>query len=225
MSNTKYNFDLNKNLYLKDPMATAVGREIITAGAPLFLQEGLESVTLKKLAQKANTTEATVYKYFKNKHRLLQYYFQLYWTWLEQQIKVFTAISERPQDRVLGAVKVICKMPDVAADPGFVEKDTLRELVIAEGSKAYMHVQVDEDNEKKLFAPYKSLAKYLGDMIAEWNPDYPFPVALATTVLEMSHSLRYYMHHLPSLTDFSETKDHDKIVEYINSLITKTLSN
>ena len=33
----------------------------------------VEEFTFRKLAQKINTTEASVYRYFENKHRLLIY--------------------------------------------------------------------------------------------------------------------------------------------------------
>lgn len=220
---SKYSFTLNNNLYLKDPLATAIGRDIVAAGVPLFLETGLEHFTLKKLAQKAGTTEATVYKYFKNKHRLLQYYFQLYWTWLEQQIKVFTAIEKDPQQRLLRAIEVICDIPEVAAHPGMVEKHDLRKLVIAEGSKAYLNVQVDEDNAKQLFAPYKSLARLLGSMMKDCAPGYPYPVALATTVVEMAHSMQYYRQHLPSLTEFSETHNRPQLTQFLILLTRNSL--
>lgn len=222
---SKYSFTLNENLFLKDPLESSVGRDIIAAGAPLFLEIGLEGFTLKKLAQKAGTTEATLYKYFKNKQRLLQYYFQLYWTWLEQQIKVFTATEKEPSKKLLQAVRIVCDIPEVAADPGVVSKHDLRKLVIAEGSKAYLHVQVDNDNEKKLFAPYKSLANYLGAIVKQCKPDYPYPVALATTLLEMAHSMQYYMEHLPSLTDFSETQNRPQLSSFLESLIHSSILN
>lgn len=222
-STSKYAFLLNDKLYLRDPMATEVGRKIVINGAPLFLEQGLEDFTTKKLATKANITEATVYKYFNNKHRLLQYYFQLYWMWLEQQIKVFTAIIDDPTERLTKAVQIICDIPEVAADPGVVSKEDLRALVIAEGSKAYLTHHVDEDNAKKLFAPYKHLVGLIANMIIEVKPDTPFPRSLATTIVEMSHSLEFYRLHLPSLTDFPGRENPGALKSFIYSILTNTL--
>lgn len=223
MTNSKYAFQLSDKLYLKDPLASTVGRKIILHGAPLFLEQGLEDFTVKKLAVRAGTTEATVYKYFKNKHRLLQYYFQLYWTWLEQQIKVFTAVIDKPEERLMKAVQIICDIPEVAADPGIVTKEDLRALVIAEGSKAYLTHHVDEDNAKKLFAPYKHLVAYLANMIQGASPAVPYPRSLATTIVEMSHSLEFYRMHLPSLTDFPGETNPAALKDFISLILTNSL--
>lgn len=187
------------------------------------MELGLEGFTARKLAERAHTTEATVYKYFKNKHRLLQYYFQLYWMWLEQQVKVFTAVLEAPEQRLIKALEVICEIPDVAADPGEVSKDTLRALVKSEGAKAYYHVQVDRDNALRLFSPYKQLVSFLADRIVEVRPQEPYPRSLATTLVEMAHSLDFYSHHLPSLTDFPQGAPRGALKDYIVNLLIQTL--
>mgnify|MGYP000556471396 CR=1 FL=1 len=224
MSQSKYAFTLNSGLYLKDPLSSDLGQAILQKGVPLFLELGYEGLTAKKLAVEAQTTEATVYKYFKNKHRLLQYYFQLYWVWLEQQIKVFTAIIDTPEDKLLKAVGIICDIPTVAADPGVVSKEDLRSLVVAEGSKAYLSTQVDDDNAKKLFAPYKNLAHHLGQLIQNVQPQEKYPLALATTIIEMSHSLEFYKNHLPALTDFKAGQDKVAIKDFLITLISNSLN-
>lgn len=223
MANSKYSFTLSSDLYLKDPLSSNVGKKILSVGAPLILEMGLEAFTSKKLALAAETTEATVYKYFPNKHRLLQYYFQLYWTWLEQQVKVFTAIELDPEEKLRKAVRVVGQIPEVAADPGLVSKEDLRLLVLIEGSKAYHHVQVDEDNAKKLFAPYKSMVSLLADMILNVNAKHEYPYALATTVVEMAHSLEFYRDHLPSLTDFPEDKRNQSLTNFLIQILFNSL--
>jgi AcrR family transcriptional regulator len=224
MSQSKYAFTLNSGLYLKDPSSTPLGETILQKGVPLFLELGFEGLTAKKLATEAHTTEATVYKYFKNKHRLLQYYFQLYWVWLEQQIKVFTAIIDNPQEKLLKAIGIVCQIPTVAADPGVVSKEDLRALVVAEGSKAYQSTHVDADNAQKLFAPYQSLVNQLAQLITKVQPQHPYPLALATTIVEMSHSLEFYKQHLPALTDFAEQKDNQSLKDFLTTLITNSLN-
>jgi AcrR family transcriptional regulator len=219
MANSKYSFTLNSDLYIKDPTSSETGRKVIASGAKLILATGLEAYTAKKLATEAGITEATVYKYFANKQRLLQYYFQLYWTWLEQQVKVFTAIETDPEQRLIKAVRVISNIPSVAADPGVISKEDLRELVINEGSKAYYHVMVDEDNAKRIFAPYKSITALLAEMIKAVQPEEKYPLALATTIIEMSHSLKYFAKHLPALTDFPRETDQAKLDDFLIQLL------
>ena len=223
MANSKYSFTLSSDLYIKDPTSSVTGRKVIASGAKLILAAGLEAFTAKKLATEAGITEATVYKYFANKQRLLQYYFQLYWTWLEQQVKVFTAIETDPQQRLIKAVRVISNIPSVAADPGVISKEELRELVINEGSKAYYHVMVDEDNAKRIFAPYKSITALLAEMIKAVQPEEKYPLALATTIIEMSHSLKYFAKHLPALTDFPNETDQVKLDDFLIQLLFNSL--
>lgn len=223
MASSKYSFTLSSDLYIKDPLSSNAGKKILSVGAKLILDMGLETFTAKKLAIAAGTTEATIYKYFPNKHRLLQYYFQLYWTWLEQQIKVFTAIETDAEERLRKAVRVVGQIPEVAADPGLVSKEDLRLLVSTEGSKAYQHVQVDEDNAKRLFAPYKSVVKLLAEMITAVSPRHPFPYALATTIMEMAHSLEFYRQHMPSLTDFPDDKKNQQLTEFLIQILFNSL--
>lgn len=225
-SMSKYSFSLNTDLYLRDPLSSDTGKRILEKAAPLLVEMGLEAFTAKKLAEAAGLTEATVYKYFANKQKLLQYYFQLYWTWLEQQIKVFTAVEDDPKIRLLRTAKILSDMPEVAADPGMVSKETLRMLVVNEGVKAFHHAHVDADNEKKLFAPYKSITKLIANMILEVDPKEPFPFSMATTFIEMAHSLEFYKDHMPALTDFSQTDKQtnltDFLVHFINIFIEKS---
>jgi AcrR family transcriptional regulator len=223
MTNSKYSFTLNSDLYIKDPTTSVAGRKVLASGAKLILEMGLEAFTAKKLANEAGITEATVYKYFSNKQRLLQYYFQLYWTWLEQQVKVFTAIEADPVQKLIKTVRIISNTPSVAADPGLITKQDLRDLVINEGSKAYYNFHVDEDNAKRFFAPYKSITALLSNMIKEVQPELKYPMALATTLIEMSHSLKYYAKHLPSLTDFPDQKDQENLDEFLLELLFNSL--
>jgi len=205
-------------------MSSDTGRKILSHGAPLILELGLENFTTKKLAQAAGITEATVYKYFQNKHRLLQYYFQLYWTWLEQQVKVFTAIEQDDTQRLVKMVRIIAHIPEVAADPGVISKEVLRQLVINEGTKAYHHVQVDEDNARMFFAPYKQVTKLMAEMIIKLKGEFKHPYSLATTVIEMAHSLAFYQEHLPSLTDHDQLGEENDIEDYLQSILFNTLN-
>ena len=64
---------LNDKLYLRDPQDTKLGRKIIKHGILLLDEIGLESFNFKKLALRIESTEASVYRYFENKHLLLTY--------------------------------------------------------------------------------------------------------------------------------------------------------
>ena len=63
--------DLNQQLYLRDPQATALGRRVLAESVHLLDEIGFEAFTFKKLALALSSTEASIYRYFENKHRLL----------------------------------------------------------------------------------------------------------------------------------------------------------
>ena len=51
-----------------------------------MVEIGFESFTFKKLAAKIESTEASVYRYFENKHKLLIYLVSWYWNWVEYRL-------------------------------------------------------------------------------------------------------------------------------------------
>ncbi|MEM8909339.1 MAG: TetR family transcriptional regulator, partial [Bacteroidota bacterium] len=61
---------LNERLYLRDPQETALGQKIIKHSILLIDEIGFEAFNFKKLAQQMDSTEASVYRYFENKHHL-----------------------------------------------------------------------------------------------------------------------------------------------------------
>ncbi|HCF62820.1 MAG TPA: TetR family transcriptional regulator, partial [Chitinophagaceae bacterium] len=62
---------MNESVYIKNPDHSEIGRKIIKHGIDLINDLGFEHFTFKKLAVEIGTTEATIYRYFENKHRLL----------------------------------------------------------------------------------------------------------------------------------------------------------
>jgi hypothetical protein len=78
--------NLNEHLYLRDPQATALGRRLLAESVRLLDEIGFEAFTFKKLAAAMNSTEASLYRYFENKHRLLTYLVSWHWAWLRLRV-------------------------------------------------------------------------------------------------------------------------------------------
>lgn len=194
-------------LVLRDPLSTPLGRDLLAQGLALMDELGLEAFTFRKLAARMGTTEVTVYKYFPNKHRLLQYYFQLYWLWLRRLCGREIERARDPREALRRCVESICGVWPRSLPPLPLEPHRLRRLVIDEGMKSYLHKRVDADNARRLFAPYKALSAFLADRLVACRPTVPMPRSFATTVIEMAHSLPFAMEHLPSLTELSRRKD------------------
>lgn len=191
------------SLSLKDPESSELGRSILSDGLVLMEELGLEAFTFKKLAERSGSTEVSLYKYFPNKQRLLQYYFQLYWLWLRQVCGRYAEKADTPRVALEQVVGGVCgvwpkQLPQVQLDPHI-----LRSLVINEGMKSYLHKNVDDDNARRLFAPYKELSAFVAELMVACRKDVPMPRSFATTVIEMAHSLPFAMEHLPSLTELT----------------------
>ena len=198
---------LNEKLYLRDPQETRLGRSIIQQSILLIDEIGFEQFTFKKLAERISSTEASIYRYFGNKHVLLVYLLCWYWEWTRFQIDYYTNNVQDPVERLKLALRVIVNASVRNASIEFVDEDILHRIVVAEGAKAYHTKEVDKENKEGYFSTYKALAKTLADMIADVNPDFIYPRALSSTLLEMANDQIYFSKHLPTLTDIRISED------------------
>ena len=198
---------LNERLYLRDPQETRLGRSIIQQSILLIDEIGFEQFTFKKLAERISSTEASIYRYFGNKHVLLVYLLCWYWEWTRFQIDYYTNNVQDPVERLKLALRVIVNASVRNASIEFVDEDILHRIVVAEGAKAYHTKEVDKENKEGYFSTYKALAKTLADMIADVNPDFIYPRALSSTLLEMANDQIYFSKHLPTLTDIRISED------------------
>ena len=210
---------MNEDLFLRNPEHTVLGRNIIKHSIQLIAQHGFEAFTFKKLAEDIGTTEAGIYRYFENKHLLLIYIIAWYWGWLEYQISFQTNNITNPVVKLKKVIKLLATTVEDDAITNYVNESLLYQIVISEGSKAYLTKQVGEDNQHQFFKPYKDICAIVGDIILACNPKYKYPKSLATTIIEMAHFQNYFMIHLPSLTDFGKNKAESEIILFLNELV------
>ena len=210
---------MNEKLFVRDPEQTELGKKIIQHSIKLIHKNGFEAFTFKKLAENINTTEAGIYRYFENKHRLLMYLTAWYWSWLQYKIVYETKNIKDPAVKIRSIIRLLTTTVVDDLDTLHIDEVLLHEIVIAEGSKAYLTKHVTEDNRDQLFKPYKDLSGVIAQFILECNPNYPYPRSMASTIIEMAHTQNFFMHHLPSLTDFGENKDELEIAAFLEHLV------
>jgi AcrR family transcriptional regulator len=215
---------INESVYTKDPCSSDLGKKIIMHSIELIDELGFESFTFAKLADKISCTEASIYRYFENKHRLLIYHLTWYWTWMEYRISIATANINLPTEQLRIALKLLTSPLEQETRLPQVDEAALYRIVIAESQKVYLTKQVDEENKEGLFLSYKRLCKKVAGFVKEINPDYRFPTALISTVVESSYDQRYFAKHLPSLTEIPKNQE-DGITEYLTELVFKVISN
>ncbi len=210
---------MNEDLFLRNPEHTELGKNIIKYSIELIEKDGFEAFTFKKLAANIGTTEAGIYRYFENKHRLLLYIIAWYWSWLEYQISFQTNNVKDPVVKLKKVIKLLATTVQDDANTSHVNESLLHQIVISEGSKAYLTKQVGEDNKHQFFKPYKDLCAVIGVIILECRPKYKYPRSLATTIIEMAHFQIYFMKNLPALTDFGKNKEETEVVAFLNDLV------
>lgn len=214
---------MNEKLFLRNPEETVLGKKIIQQSIILIHQIGFEAFTFKKLAAEIGTTEAGVYRYFENKHLLLIYIVDWYWSWQEYQLLFHTNNIAEPATKLKIAIMLLAKpvISEVLAAP--INEGLLCEIVMSEGAKSYLTKHVTAYNEMQLFKPYKNFCGQIANIIQEYNPTYKFPHSLASTIIEMAHSQNFYMKNLPSLTDFSNSKDEIQIAVFLEDMVFSTI--
>lgn len=210
---------MNEALFLRNPESTELGKNILKHSVQLIYKSGFEAFTFKKLAEDIGTTEAGIYRYFENKHRLLVYLTAWYWAWLEFQIGFHTNNIKDPNVKLKRVVKLLATAVKDDEQTSHVNESLLHQIIIAEGSKAYLTKQVGEDNKQQFFKPYKDLCAVIGSIILECSPKYKYPKSLASTIVEMAHFQNFFMNNLPSLTDFGKTKEEAGIFSFLTDLV------
>ncbi len=213
---------VNPSIYLKDPQSSDLGLKIIKGGIDLMETIGFEAFTFKKLGQEIGSTEASIYRYFESKHKLLLYLSSWYWAWMEYRLMFALANVDCAQERLKRSIRLISE--EVKEDGNFqhVNEVNLHKVVVSESTKAYYNKEVDEDNEAGLYGAYKQLVSRVSDIILEIDPNYKYPHMLVSTVIEGAHNQKYFSEHLPRLTDILEGED--AITEFYLSMVLKALN-
>lgn len=210
---------MNEKLFLRDPELTELGKKIIQHSIILINNSGFESFNFKKLAEEIHSTEAGIYRYFENKHKLLMYITAWYWSWLEYRVMVHTLNIADPLVKLKVVIKLLATNVEDDISTSYVNESILHQIIISEGSKAYLTKHVSEDNKDHFFKPYKDLCAKIGDIIIECNPKYLYPKSLSSTIVEMAHFQNFFMNNLPALTDFGDVKDESKVVAFLEELV------
>jgi hypothetical protein len=210
---------MNEKLFIRDPEQSELGKKIILHSIQLIHKNGFEVFTFKKLAVNIGTTEAGIYRYFENKHRLLIYLSAWYWSWLEYQVTFQTNNITDPVVKLKRVIKLLATAVENDSSTRYVDESILHQIIITEGTKAYLTKRVSEDNKDHLFKPYKDLCAVIGNIILECSPEYKYPKSLGSTIIEMAHFQNFFMNNLPSLTDFGQDKDEAKIVKFLGDLV------
>jgi AcrR family transcriptional regulator len=217
-----FRIQVNDKVFIKDPESSELGKKIIKGSINLMDESGYSNFTFRRLAEKIVSTEASISRSFESKHKLLLYLTSWYWSWMEYKLAFTLANINSPHIRLERAVRLVTGKVQVDGAFAYVDESRLERIIIAEGSKSFLHPSVDKANRDGAFLTYKSLVAQIGNIITEINPDYPYPHMLVSTVIEGAHLQRFFREHLPRLTD--KIDGEDSISEFYNEMIFKTIA-
>lgn len=203
-------------------MSSDLGLKIISGSIDLIFEQGFEQFTFKKLAVNIESTEASVYRYFENKHKLLLYLTNWYWSWMELNITLNTA-NLPVEEQFKQAIELLTKEVQTDSNYNFINENKLNKIVINESSKAFLTQEVDADNKLGAYKAYKELVALISDMILRINPNFKYPQMLVSTVVEGAHTQRFFAEHLPGLTNTFEGED--AIVDFYKNMVFTLIKN
>ena len=176
-------FQVNEKIFLRDPERSEVGKHIVKSAIDLIFDLGFEHFTFRKLALEVSTTEATVYRYLENKHRLLLYILNWYWSYME--FLVMLRLQNVTNNRVKLKAIIELLTQDLPESTGRLDynKKYLNQIVISESSKVYLVKEVKEINKNEVFKPYKDLCATIAGVVSAYNPEYAYPRSLSSTLI------------------------------------------
>lgn len=208
--NTETIFESIMHFALKDPRQTSLGRNIVTQGIRMIATLGFEEMTFKKLGKEIGSPEASIYRYFENKHRFLLYIMAMYWGMIDLHCTRIIDLEYSHEEKLRMILDILCSSPTIQFEGVDIQGEMIYAIVISESVKTFMTKHVDADNHHGAFLTLKSTTSHIAQLLSAYSPQYPFPKALASTIIEMTLYHRYFSEHLPSMTDIGK---HTTIVE------------
>jgi AcrR family transcriptional regulator len=217
-------FKLNERLYLRDPQSTELGQKLISEGVEMIDRLGFENFTFKKLAEQVGCTEASVYRYFENKQRLLQYLVAWYWSWIDYRLDLFTTGETDPVKKLRACLRVLAE--EKKFDPSFqyINEEALHRIVVGELDKTYLTKSVDEHNKEGVFGGFKRVCRRLSDLLVQIDPKIEYPRALISTLLLASWQQLFFAQHLPSITEIQASGNpYDGLFQFFEQTVFRIL--
>jgi AcrR family transcriptional regulator len=215
----KISFKVNEAVFLRDPEKSELGRSIIKNSIDLINNLGFEAFTFKKLAIEMGTTEASIYRYFENKHRLLLYIISWYWKYMDFLLDFQLQNLTDQKIKLKTIIKLLThELPINTGDLDYNIK-FLNQIVITESSKVYLVKEVTEINKSEVFKPYKELCAKIAAVVSAYNKKYAYPKSLSSTIIEASHHQQFFSQHLPRLTDVTPKNKNEFAYLFIENMV------
>jgi len=196
---------VNDKLYVKNPETSDLGKKIIEQSILLIDEIGFENFTFKKLGEKINSNESSIYRYFESKHKLMLYLSSWYWGWIEYKLAFATTNVSNPMERLKKGITIVTEKVEDDSTTLHINEAILNKIIIQEFTKTLLTKEVDEENKIGFFLVYKRVINRIIEMITEVNPEYAFAKSLASSIVEGALHQHFLKDHLKTITNCNET--------------------
>jgi len=221
MKNLQIHIEISSKLYLKNPDSSELGRKIVSRSIEMINELGFETFTFKKLGERIESPESSIYRYFENKHTLLIYLVSWYWSWIEYQLVFATINIDSPIEKLRKSINILVQPTNADLPTTYIDEILLSNIIVTESVKAYHTKDVDDENEKGFFKTYKQVVQRVSNMVLEVNREFECPHMLISTVIEGAHQQKFFAEHLPGLTDTE--KGTDTIAQFYTDMVLKVV--
>lgn len=217
---SNFKITINQKLYVKDPETSELGRKIIEHSILLIDEIGFEQFTFKKLGERIQSNESSIYRYFESKHKLLVYLSSWYWTWIDYNILFSITNIKNPKEKLEKAIIIVTQNINDDLQTPHINEAVLNRIIISEFTKTFLTKEVDEENKEGFFLVYKRVVNRLIDIIKEVNPNYKYAQSLASSIVEGALHQQFLKQHFKTITSFNQT---DEITAFYIDLTKKVL--
>lgn len=211
---------VNDKLYVKNPETSDLGKKIIEQSILLIDEIGFENFTFKKLGEKINSNESSIYRYFESKHKLMLYLSSWYWGWIEYKLVFATNNVTNPLEKLKKAILIVTEKVNDDSATVHINEAILNKIIVQEFTKTLLTKEVDEENKEGFFIVYKRIINRIIEIINEVNPNYLFAKSLASSIVEGALHQHFLKEHLTTITSCDET---NSVTDFYIDLAVKTL--
>lgn len=210
-------FHPNPALFIKDPLTSQVGMQILSCSVNMLQDSGLEGLTFKKLASEMKSTEATIYRYFTNKQQLLMYIMSIYAASLQMRLVLATTNISNPVDRLKEAIYSLMEVPKKDSQMEGMKLIQLHSIWCAEMPRWMDGSLTDADLRKAWYQDLTELADRIKQIIEESFPGAVCAEIHAWMILEWTQRLKQM--ERSNFPISSNKSNHEQFVESIIRMI------
>lgn len=162
---TNIKIQVPASIYIKDPESTELGRNILKESILLIDKIGFDRFTFKKLGEKINSNESSIYRYFENKHKLLIYLSSWYWSWIEYKLVFSTNNVSDPEVKLMAAIKIVTENIEDDLKTTYINESVLNQIIITEFTKTILTKQIDDEIREGFFTVYNRVITRIVEML------------------------------------------------------------